>query len=85
MSHGPVETLKPVASVGDPPGCDDDRNCGSEGPPERQNEVGQKSEKDEAQPENFPLHGMILCPAHNAEALLFPLTGTACVRMEAKP
>jgi hypothetical protein len=33
--------LEPVASVGDPPCAEKDRNGGSAGPPERKQEIGQ--------------------------------------------
>lgn len=79
------KTLEPIASVGDPPGCDDDRNRGAEGPPKWQHEVGQQSEKDEAEPEDFSLHGMILCPTHIEEAYSVAPVSSVRFTREAKP
>jgi hypothetical protein len=52
--------LEPIAAVGDPPtGCAD-RNCGEEGPPEGQREIGDEAENCERYPKDFALHESIL-------------------------
>ncbi len=79
------KTLEPVATVGDPPRCNDDRYRGGEGPPKWQHEVGQQSEEDEAEPEDFSLHGTILSPTCQAEAYSVALVSSVRFDREGKP
>ena len=51
---------EPVASVGDPPAQPDDGNSGGQRPPEGKNHVGDEAEHNEADPENFALHALIV-------------------------
>ena len=67
MSQRPVENARryvwlsePVAAVGNPPGSEHDGNCGEEGPPERQQEVGEQAEDRERSPEDLLLHESIV-------------------------
>ena len=48
--------LKPVGTISDPPGGHTARDCGGDGPPKGQGEVGDEAEGGEGQPKNFALH-----------------------------
>ena len=53
-------TLEPVAAVRYPPTGIEDRDRGSQGPPERQNEICQQAEQGKYDPENLLFHPVIL-------------------------
>lgn len=55
-----ADRLKPAAAVGDPPGNEYDRNSRRDSPPYREREVGQEAQKEEYDPEDFPLHIQIV-------------------------
>lgn len=48
--------LEPIAAVGDPPADDDDRNGGSDAPPERQDHIRQQAKHSEGNPEDLFFH-----------------------------
>ena len=48
--------LEPIAAVGDPPGGVEDGDGGGAGPPEWQQDIGQKPEQHEDRPEYLSLH-----------------------------
>src|SRR5271165_4247389 len=52
--------LEPVATVGDPPGDEDDGNRRAQSPPERQQEIRQQTQKHKDHPEDFSLHRKIV-------------------------
>ncbi len=60
-------TLKPVATIRDPPASEKDRNGGPDRIPERQGEVSEQTEKRENDPEHFPLHELILARLQREE------------------
>jgi hypothetical protein len=49
--------LEPVRAVGDPPAQGEYRDGGAHGPPEREQQIDEETEKAEAYPEHFALHG----------------------------
>ena len=53
-------SLEPITAVGDPPTGHANRDCGGEGPPKWQCEVGDETEGREGQPKDFALHGISL-------------------------
>jgi hypothetical protein len=52
--------LKPIGTIGDPPGQHARGNGGEESPPKGQSEVRDDSDSREGQPENFALHEVIV-------------------------
>ena len=50
------DLFEPAAAVSHPPGNVDDRNGGSDGPPDWQYDIGQDSEDGERGPEDLALH-----------------------------
>ena len=51
---------EPIAAVGDPPTGYAYGDCGDEGPPKWQREVGEKAADGKDDPKHFALHGNIL-------------------------
>ena len=61
--------LKPVAAIGDPPAQSDNGNERGDGPPERQQDIGDQAENGKHDPENFSLHVISVRP--NREQLSY--------------
>jgi anti-anti-sigma factor len=61
------DSAEPVAAVGDPPTEQKNRYCGTDGPPKREQQVGDKTKDAEYHPEDFALHGTSLAPLRGEE------------------
>ena len=57
---GVVLKSEPITPVRDPPAHNPARDRGGQGPPERQDEVGEQAEDGEYDPEDFAFHHLIL-------------------------
>src|ERR1700691_6589881 len=60
--------LKPAAAIRQPPAECGNRDRGDKRPPQRQEKIADKTEHEEASPEDLSFHAAILtcCPARNA-------------------
>jgi hypothetical protein len=58
--HISNRVLKPIGTIGDPPGQHARGNGGEESPPKGQNEVCDDSDGRKGEPENFALHEVIV-------------------------
>ena len=57
-----VTELKPFGTIGDPPTEGERRNSGSDGPPKRQDEIGEETYDGKADPEHLALHRASVAP-----------------------
>ena len=52
---------EPVATIGDPPAGEDNRDGGGQRPPQGKHDIGEQSERGEGDPEDLAFHPIILC------------------------
>jgi hypothetical protein len=62
--------LEPVAAIGYPPTCVQDRYGGQDGPPKRQDQIRHDPQTAEREPKNFLLHDFILAASRHEKPAL---------------